>query len=146
MSRAFVKEQDAPDPRCPGCGGRGVSVPATAVRARTTTDRSRALDGDARFCEDAGCDTAYFDGFGTAIQIGELTHPAWPKDGDAPVCACFGITEGQVEACAEAGDKGQMKTWIDRIHGPERRCTTAAADGRSCEAALRRIFMAGLNH
>lgn len=136
-----MKEADAPEPRCPECGARGRSTAAATIAAHVADARKESIAGDMRFCDDPACRVVYFDGFHPPVRVDELVRPVWPKDGDAPVCACFGVTERDVEACAAASDKARMRTWIERVNGPEARCALRAADGRSCEPALRRIFL-----
>ena len=40
---------------------------------------------------------AYFDAFERAILSADLTKPVYPKDPDAPICACFGLTRRDIE-------------------------------------------------
>ena len=64
---------------------------------------SRSKMGDsAWFCGFPRCDVAYFNLFEAVVTVDELRAPVYPKDFDAPICACFGLSYDDVEA--DVGD------------------------------------------
>jgi hypothetical protein len=147
MSRAFVKEAETKEPRCPtpqGCGGLGVSVARATVAANLAPGSVPEFHGDIFFCSDSSCAIGYFDGFGTRVAADVLLRRAWPKDAGGVVCSCFGVDIAAIEDCAERGEKAAMKAWIERSKSSEARCATTAPDGKNCEAKLRRVFLRAL--
>lgn len=147
MSRAFVKEAEEHDPRCPapdGCGGIGQPVADTTLVAQLGAEAAAHFHAQAFYCPDPHCPVAYFDGFGTRVPSTALKTHAWPKHAGAPVCACFGVTAEQIEEWAHSGDKAKMRELLARVEGPEARCAVRAPDGRSCEPELRRVFLKAL--
>lgn len=144
MSRAFIKESEAPEPVCPpprGCGGRGVPVPALVVVANLGETGAGRLGSEAYFCPDPLCQVAYFDATGGRAGVAELRERRWPKDPAAPLCACFRVAEEEIAAWAREGRTDRMREFLERVRSGAARCSTATHDGRSCEAAARRVFM-----
>src|SRR5262245_38146040 len=99
MNKAFVKEEEFDaGADCPRCGTPGIAVWDGPLNTHIA-DASRSKLGDAAwFCRVARCETAYFDRAGRLVTINELKAPVYPKDLDAPMCACFGLTYDDVEA------------------------------------------------
>lgn len=147
VSRAFVKETDAPEPRCPsrqGCEGLGVPVGAATLQAQLSPERAAALAPDAYYCPNPLCAVAYFDAEGGVALRAEQRRRSWPKESGAPVCVCFGVSEDEIAAWAhapDAPDKASMRALLARIDGPQARCATEAPDGRPCTTAVRRVFL-----
>jgi hypothetical protein len=147
MSRAFVREAEAPGPGCPsppGCGGAGVSVSRVTLQARLGCEAAARFAGEAFFCPDPTCSVAYFDTRGERATRDELLEPAFPKHRGAPLCACFGVSREAIEDLARRGDKAGMRAFLERGASPEARCASRAADGRSCSAEARRVFLRAL--
>ncbi len=147
MSRAFIKEAEAPGPACPsppGCGGAGVPVSRVTLLARLGPDVAARLEGEAFFCPDPACPVAYFDTRGERATRDELLEPAFLKHQGAPLCACFGVSREAIEDLARRGDKAGMRAFLERAGSPEARCASRAADGRSCATEARRVFLRAL--
>ena len=147
MSRAFVKEEETPGPTCPsppGCGGTGVPVSSTTLRARLAPEAAARFADEAFFCPNPACDVAYFDGRLAWVSRAELLEPAYPKQAGAPVCACFGVSREALEDLGRRGDKAALRAFLKRAASPEARCATRAADGRSCATEARRVFLRAL--
>ena len=145
MSRAFVKEGEVPDPTCPrqgGCGGTGDAVTKQTLRAYLADDALERLPNGGYYCADPDCPVAYFDGWGGVVRVDELVRPAWPKSASAPICACLGLTEDDVIADAEEGRRDRVRDIVYRAEDGGGECLTKAADGRSCETAVRKLFQA----
>ena len=144
MSRAFVKEEETQDPRCPvppGCGGAGVPVSQLTLAARLRPDAAARFSGAAFFCPVPTCEVAYFDAGGERATRAELVAPVFPKSRGAPLCACFGVTQEQLEELGRRGDKAGMREFLERTASAQARCEQSAADGRCCATEARRVFL-----
>ncbi|MBI3858575.1 MAG: hypothetical protein HY293_23055 [Planctomycetes bacterium] len=140
MSRAFVREPEPGEPRCPGCGAFGAPVGAATLETHLPAAARSTLAGAAYYCAAAGCKTAYFNAWGTAVSADQLSGPAWPKDPEAPICPCFGMKAADVIADASDGRKDRVKELVERSRGPEARCAQSCPDGASCVPAVLRLF------
>lgn len=96
---------------------------------------------DAWFCGSPSCDVAYFNQFDSVVLTDELTRPVYPKDRDAPICACFGLTYDDVAADVAEGAPARVRQLLARAKSSDARCQTLAADGRSCIAAVQELYM-----
>lgn len=144
MSRAFVREPDAPEPRCPvpvGCGTQGDSVIRATLVANVGEEAAAALGEEVFFCSDELCEVAYFDATAGRITVDRLLERRWPKDPDAPLCACLGITEATFANWAREGRTDRMREYLARAEGPDARCLTRTLSGQSCVPAARKVFL-----
>lgn len=144
MSRAFVKEEEVRDPVCPepSCQGRGEPVTRETLRSHLSEDAWRRLPNGGYFCSRPTCPVVYFDGWGGVAKVDDLLAPVWPKAADAPICACFGLTEEDVVADAEKGRRDRVREIVRRADEGAGACAVTAADGRSCVVEVRRLFQA----
>lgn len=141
MNKAFVREPEFNGRvYCPQCGSLGSPV------ARETLDhhvqvQSRSHLGDtAWFCDLAQCDVGYFDLFERVVAVGELQSAVYPKDADAPICACFGFTLDDIEDDVDAGSPTRIRELLARSQTPDAHCQTLAADGRCCMREVQRLY------
>ena len=142
MNKAFVREPDF-DGRayCPRCGSLGTPV------ARTTLDHhvqqtSRPQMGDAAwYCGFPRCDVAYFDLFERFVPVDELQSNVYPKDADAPICACFGFTLDDIEADVRQGTRARIRELLSKSVSADAQCHSLAADGRCCTREVQRLYM-----
>jgi len=144
MNRAFVREPEEGEPRCPlpdGCGGIGLGVTRKTLRAQLPDSAVQGLVGSCYYCLTPSCPVAYFDRWGTTVPCTALRTPAYAKSPDAPVCACFGVTAEAIREAAQAGRKDFVRELIARAEGPDARCETKSPSGASCVTEIRRIFM-----
>jgi len=147
VSRAFIKEPEAPEPSCPsppGCGGVGVPVSRVTLEARLRPEAAARFAGAGYFCPDPVCAVAYFDAAGERALREEMVAPAWPKNQGAPLCACFRVAREAFEDFGRRGDKAAMRDFLARTESPEARCASCAADGRCCAPEARRVFLRAL--
>jgi hypothetical protein len=147
MSRAFIKEPEAPGPSCPsppGCGGTGVPVSRVTLEARLRPDAAARFAADGYFCPNRACEVAYFDAGRERATRNEMVAPGWPKHPDAPLCACFRVAREVFEDFGHRGDKAAMGAFLERTVSPEARCASLAADGRCCATEARRVFLRAL--
>ena len=140
MSRAFIKEPDVPDPTCPECGAAGEAVGPTTMKAHLPPEDCTLLGDAAFYCSGDSCMTAYFTAWGSKVPAARMTGSAWPKDPDAPICNCFGMTAGEVIQDALDGQRDRVRDLMRRSEGPEARCRICAPDGVSCMKRVLRLF------
>jgi hypothetical protein len=142
MNKAFVREPDDDGRQlCPRCGSIGVPVDAVVLDAHIRpTARSKMLH-DAWFCSFPRCHVVYYNQFDSVVTTDELFRPVYPKDGDAPICACFGFTYDDVAADVAAGTPTRIRELLARAKSSEARCSSTAADGRSCVGAIQELYM-----
>ena len=137
MSRAFVKEPDPGELRCPGCGGPGDPVGLPTLEALLSEEDRRALGASAFYCGNPACANGYFAAWGATVPGVRLKAAAYPKDPDAPICPCTGLRAEEVVADAREGRKDRVRALKDR---PESECARRCPDGKSCVARVFGLF------
>jgi hypothetical protein len=142
MNKAFITEPvDTGERHCPRCGSLGVSVQGETLREHLVPEAHRNLSESAFFCPFARCDVAYFDMFERVALVESLRRPVWPKDVEAPLCGCFGLTRDDVEADIREGVPTRVRALLARSKSPEARCAAMSADGRCCMPHVQRYYM-----
>jgi hypothetical protein len=132
MNKAFVREPDETGAlHCPACGSLGVAVERVTWAAHVSEPAGTSLADSAFFCPFAKCTVVYFDMFDRRVTIDELRHGIYPKDPQAPVCGCFGMTLEEVAADARAGIVERVRELVLKARG----------SGQSCVAEVQRRFM-----
>src|SRR5262245_49872194 len=136
MSRAFTKEPEVPEPRCPeppGCGGPGSAVGRATAEARVRQPSALARLADSiAYCPNAKCPVVDFDGWGATVLAEEVHGLAYPKDPDGLLCPCFGVAPEEVIAAAREGAPERVRAIVARASSPEARCSSLMASGGSC--------------
>lgn len=146
MNKAFVREPDEPDDlHCPRCGALGNAVSAVTITAQLQPDIKSPLGSSACFCSTPTCEVAYFDGSGTTIFAAQLRRAIYPKDPDAPICACFGLKADDVIADASIGNAAGVRLLLERSVTQREKCVTTAADGRCCVDAVQKLYLQTVN-
>lgn len=141
MNKAFVKESEDHGDHCPACGSAGKTVFSPTLDAHLP-EESRGLFSDSAFyCPHPTCEVAYFDRFERTVAADSLVHPVYPKDPDAPICPCFGLTCADIEADVRDETVTRIREHLKRAESEEARCTTMSASGQSCVAAVQKYFM-----
>jgi hypothetical protein len=141
MNKAFVREPDSSCDYCPRCGSAGQTVSGEVLQNYVSPERRRLLADPANFCPSPRCEVVYFDAFERVVLADELEKPAFPKDPDAPLCACFGLTRRDVEQDAAEGSVVRVKAILEKSKSPEARCSQLAANGQSCAAYVQKCYM-----
>lgn len=141
MNKAFVKEPDTIDYRCPKCGSLGAPVGRETLEAFLAPEALTRLAPSGFYCADPTCEVAYFDQFARSVPCDSLRRPAYPKDPDAPVCGCFAFTLDDIEQDVREGVNTRCKALIAKAQSPDARCALMAADGRSCVPQVQRYFL-----
>lgn len=140
MNKAFVREPDTTDVLCPRCGAAGISVVRAAFESYVPPEARRSLAASTYFCATPKCDVAYFDAFEALVPVESLSHPVYPKDLQAPLCACFGLTLDDVEADVAEGTPTRIRELLAKSKSAAARCDELSPTGRSCIADVQRCY------
>lgn len=142
MNKAFVREPEF-DGRafCPQCGSLGSAVGSAALDHNISQESRSRLDDSAWFCGYAQCSVAYFDLFESVVAVDELRQVVYPKDPDAPICACFGFRIESIEADVRDGTPTRIRELLEKSKSPAARCGELAADGQCCMREVQRLYM-----
>jgi len=144
MNKAFMKEPDAPKPACPmpkGCGSPGVPVSTATVAAQLSPEAAQEFSSDVFYCANPGCPVGYFDQWGHVVPAEDLRTSAWPKDPDAPICSCLGVTADRIIEDALEGNRDTVLRIIEEARKEDAACETRSPEGCSCETRVRRLFL-----
>lgn len=143
MNKAFTKEADSSDqpPRCPRCGSAGPDVGADTLSAHVSPDLRRRIADRAFFCPSAHCDVVYFDALEQYILAEQLDKGVYPKDPDAPLCGCFGLTRDDIELDIEEGTPRRVRELLQRAQTPEARCVRNNVSGQCCVGDVQRYYL-----
>ena len=122
MNKAFVREPESDGRQlCPRCNSLGLPVGAGPLNKYIRPEFRAKMPESAWFCNFPRCEVAYFNEFEEVILADELVCPVYPKDFDAPICACFGLTYDDVEADVRDGKPNahsRIAGQIEIIRGP----------------------------
>ena len=142
MNKAFIREPEF-DGRafCPRCGALGLPVEHGPLDLHIKPESRNKLGDSAWFCNFQHCEVAYFNLFEAVVLVDELKAPVYPKDLDAPMCACFGFDYDDAEADVRDGAPTRIRELLAKSKSSEARCTELAADGRCCMAAVQELYM-----
>jgi hypothetical protein len=141
MNKAFVREPDQSADYCPRCGSKGEPVGRETMQAYVPTEKLQTVADPANFCPLPQCGVAYFDAFERVVLVADLKKPAYPKDPDAPICACFGLTRHDIEQDVREGVVTRVKAILEKAKSPEARCAATAANGQPCVAYVQKYYM-----
>jgi len=142
MNKAFVREpEDDGSAFCPKCGTRGIPVWNGPMDTHIRQDARPRMGDRAWFCNSPRCGVAYFIPEGPIISVDELNASVYPKDLDAPLCACFGLTYDDVEADVRDGHPIRVRELLAKSKSPQARCATLASDGRCCMTAVQELYL-----
>jgi hypothetical protein len=142
MNKAFIKEPEF-DGRafCPRCGTLGAPVEYAAIDEHVRPESRGKLGDSGWFCGFPRCEVAYFNLFDAVVTIDELRRTVYPKDLDAPICACFGLTYDDVAADVRDGTPHRIRELLAKSKTSAAQCERLAADGRSCIGAVQELYM-----
>lgn len=140
MNKAFVKEVEGSGGLCPRCGSLGLSVAAETLGAFVQPEKRLELAETGYFCEFPRCEVVYFDDYERFLTAAEVLRPVWPKDVDAPICGCFGLTADDVAQDVREGSVARVKAAVAQAKSKETHCLTRSATGRNCAAEIQRYY------
>lgn len=132
MNKAFMREPDQVDARCPRCHSVGHAVGPQTLNARLPEEARKRLAESAYFCPDERCEVVYYDDFESVVLRSVIAGPIPIKDSSAPLCACFGLTREEIEDDVAEGGVTRTRAAVQRAQSNEARCSTMAPNGRSC--------------
>ena len=140
MNKAFVREPDSDVRHCPFCGSLGQAVERITLDAWVQPESRGQIGESAMFCIQPECEVAYFDSFERVVTIDKLIRPAYPKSADAPICGCFGLMCGEIEADVAEESVARTRAAVERAKSPDARCSEMAANGQSCVGEIQRCY------
>lgn len=141
MNKAFLREPDQEDSRCPGCGNVGIDVGALTLNAQLSETLRHRFSDTAAFCRAESCPVVYFDDFGARVDQSEIGRPIPFKDVDAPLCGCFGFTRDEIEQDLAEGSFARVRAALNKAESTEARCSTQSPHGRSCVAEIQGYYV-----
>jgi hypothetical protein len=141
MNKAFVKEQDSTEGRCPRCGSPGSVVFRETLAAHLAPEMLEHLTESAIFCAQPRCSVVYFDLFDRVFEESAVKTPVYPKNPAAPLCACFGLTCEDVDLDISEGVVTRTRGCVEQAKSPAARCASASPSGQSCIAEVQRYYM-----
>ncbi len=141
MNKAFVREPDAGAEHCPRCGAIGEPVGSTTLDEFIRPESRAELGESASFCPTETCPIAYFDAFERQVTVDQLVRPVYPKDPQAPLCSCFGVTCDLIDADLAEGVATRTRNLLERAKSPEAHCALASPNARSCVAYVQHYFI-----
>jgi hypothetical protein len=141
MNKAFVRESDSNIEYCPLCGSVGQAVGSETIAFYLAKETTKKVADPANFCPTPSCDVVYFDAFERVIRTGDLARPVYPKDPDAPICACFGLTRHEIEQDVSEGVVTRVRAILEKAKSSEARCNLKAANGQCCDAYVQKYYM-----
>jgi len=141
MNKAFVREPDSTIDYCPYCGSKGEPVGGMTLKTHLSDEQRSRITDPAAFCPSPKCRVAYFDSFERVILAADLERPVYPKDPNAPMCACFGLTRADIEQDVQEGVVTRTKAALEKAKSPEARCSEMAANGQPCIAYVQKYYM-----
>lgn len=142
MNKAFVREpDDTGQLHCPACGSLGIGVQRETWQAQVKPEALESLAETAFFCPYARCEVAYFDMFDRRVTTDALLHGVYPKDAQAPICGCFGLTCQDVQADIREGVVTRVRELLAKANSPAAACRIKSPSGQSCVGEVQRYYM-----
>lgn len=142
MNKAFVNDDDGGShDRCPKCDSQGVLVGTETLDAFLPAAIRSSMSDSAYYCPTPHCEVVYFDEFERTILHEQIEKPIYPKDPEAPICGCFGLTRDDIEADLREGAPRRVKEIIAKSEGPEAHCASASASGECCVPEVKRYYL-----
>jgi hypothetical protein len=140
MNKAFVREPETTEVLCPACGAIGEAALRAAFDAHVPVEVRRPLAASVYFCPTPTCEVAYFDAFEATVLTPALNASVWPKDPDAPLCPCFGMTLDDVKADAADSVPRRIRELLAKSKTPAARCEERSPTGRCCIPEVQRWY------
>jgi hypothetical protein len=141
MNKAFVREPDQTADYCPRCGSKGQPVGRETIQSYLPDGTTPTVSDPANFCPTPQCDVAYFDAFDRVVLTGDLNRSVYPKDADAPMCVCFGLTRNDIEQDVREGVVSRVRAVVEKANSPDAQCSRLAANGQPCAAYVQKYYL-----
>jgi hypothetical protein len=141
MNKAFVREpEDDGRAYCPRCRSLGQPVGPGPLDTHIQQASRPKMHDAAWFCGYPHCEVAYFNQFEAVVLTSELKSPVYPKDLDAPICACFGLNYEDVAADVQEAAPTRIRNLLAKSKSSAARCETLAPNGRCCIGAVQELY------
>jgi hypothetical protein len=140
MNKAFLREPDATDVFCPRCQAAGESVPWGTVQHHVPAEKQGLLSASSYFCPTPTCLVAYFDAFESQVMAADLVSQVYPKDPQAPLCPCFGLTIQDVQLDVDEGTPRRIRELLARSKSADARCSESTPTGRCCMPLVQKVY------
>jgi hypothetical protein len=142
MNKAFLREPDpAERAKCPRCGSLGLPVTRETLESFVAPESLQSVAESAFFCPYPTCEVVYFDVFDRSLDAGAILKKVYPKDPNAPICGCFGLTLDDIEQDVREGVVTRCRALIERAKSPEARCSIMSPAGQSCIPEVQKQFI-----
>jgi hypothetical protein len=142
MNKAFTREPDPTETaRCPRCESIGLPVTRETLQSFVAADALAAVAESAFFCPYPTCEVVYFDMFDRVVRADEIKRHVYPKDPNAPICGCFGLTLDDIEQDVREGVVTRCKEVIAKANSPAARCSIMSPSGQNCISEVQRQYM-----
>lgn len=142
MNKAFVREpDDTGDLRCPRCGSLGISVGAATLDAQLPANVRAGVANSAFFCPFPTCEAVYFDMFDRVIEATAVGRAIYPKDPEAPLCGCFGLTADDIEQDLREGAPTRVKSLLAQAKSPAAQCEIKSPTGQCCLPDVQKYYL-----
>jgi Zinc binding domain len=142
MNKAFTREPDpAETARCPHCGSIGLPVTRETLESFVLPGALAAVAESAFFCPYPTCEIVYFDVFDRSLDTDSIKKQVYPKDPNAPICGCFGLTLDDIEQDVREGVVTRCKELITKAKSDAARCSVMSPSGQSCIPEVQRQFI-----
>ena len=102
MNKAFVREPDQHVDYCPRCGSQGQPL-GREVEAHLPGQDGRGRRSCQLLPIAVVLGTWCTSMLSSVLLTGDLSGPIYPKDPDAPICACFGLDPKDIEQDVREG-------------------------------------------
>jgi hypothetical protein len=119
----------------------GVAVTHETLQSFVLPNALDSVAESAFFCPFPTCEIVYFDVFDRVINAESIKQHVYPKDPNAPICGCFGLTLDDIEQDVREGVVTRCKALIARAKSDEARCATMSPSGQSCIPEIQRQYM-----
>jgi CopZ-like zinc binding protein len=140
MNKAFLREPDTTEVLCPRCQAAGESVPWGTVQHHVPAEKQSGLSASSYFCPTPTCPVAYFDAFESQVLAADLIRPVYPKDPQAPLCPCFGLTTEGVQCDVDEGTPRRIRELLAKSKSADARCSEMSPTGRSCLPLVQKLY------
>jgi len=116
-------------------------VPESALAGYLASEVRQRLGSNVYFCETPTCEAAYFDVVEDFAKVSELLQPCYPKDPDAPLCACFGLTSADIDLDLAEGTPRRVREVVAKSKTDAAQCSRRAASGHSCVGEVQKYYL-----
>lgn len=115
-------------------------MPWVTVEHHVSEEKRKRLAASSLFCMTPSCEVAYFDAMESFVLAADLLEHVYPKDANAPLCPCFGLTRQDVEDDVDEPVPVRIRALLAKSKSPAAHCETASPTGRCCMPEVQRYY------